>query len=771
MSQTEIANSFITKDLNQDQLQAVSAQPSNLLVLAGAGSGKTRVLIHRIAWLIHNYHVSPHAILAVTFTNKAAKEMQQRMEKLVSMSVHNLWIGTFHGLAHRLLRLHWQLAGLPQTFQICDSDDQLRIIKRIHKDLNLDDSFFSPKQSQYYINNQKDNGLRHKDLPVTKDYTEKYLQEVYKIYQQQTNQLGLVDFAEILLKAKELFEANPELRQHYQNRFKHILVDEFQDTNSLQYQWLKLIHADNHYFMVGDDDQSIYGWRGAKVENIKKFCNDYPGAQVIRLEQNYRSTANILNAANNLISHNKNRLGKNLWTAGDTGEKITVYHAFNDIDESRYVVEEIKSHHRSGIDLSDMAILYRANHQSRQFEESLLQANLPYVIYGGQRFFERAEIKDALAYLRLVANPFDDAAFDRIINWPTRGIGKQSLSIIREYAQENNITLWHALDGVLGKELLKNKAKTNVSNFIDLINNCSELSKKYSLAKLMDYIINSSGLRDYYYKEDKSKDKSRVENLDELVSACSVFEEEFNSNSASDQDMTTLQAFLAHAVLESGETQAKGYEDSISLMTMHTAKGLEFKIVFIVGLEEGLFPHEMCMHDPAQLSEERRLCYVGITRAMQKLYLSFCEKRRFRGEDKYNLPSRFLQEIPPELMMSEQATTKIEPSYYHSNKFGDYNREGIVHRYNHSQTYSKSNSKSDSKFSSRNKTKLSNISLVDDQDSIYKLGQGVRHHMFGSGVVLNTQNAGDKTRVQVKFAQPHGVKWLVAEIAKLEIVK
>lgn len=745
--------SHITDNLNDDQKYAVTSEPSNLLVLAGAGSGKTRVLIHRIAWLMQTDHISPHAILAVTFTNKAAKEMQQRMERLVGMSVRSLWIGTFHGLAHRLLRLHWQLAGLPQTFQICDSDDQLRIIKRIHKDMNLDDTHFSPKQSQYYINNQKDSGLRYKDLQATRDYTEKYLQEVYKIYEQQTNQLGLVDFAEILLRSKELFVNNPELLQHYRNRFKHILVDEFQDTNTLQYEWLKLLHAKNHFFMVGDDDQSIYGWRGAKVENIKKFCNDYPNTNIIRLEQNYRSTSNILDAANSLISNNENRLGKNLWTSGDKGEPITVYHAFNDIDEARYVVQQVKNHNRQGIELSDMAVLYRANHQSRQFEECLLQANVPYKIFGGQRFFERAEIKDALAYLRLVANPFDDAAFDRIINWPTRGIGKQSLSILRDYARENNLTLWHAIDGAISRELLKNKAKTSVLAFKELINDCSRFSQTNSLAELMDHVIYASGLRDHYFKEDKSKDKSRVENLDELVNACSVFEEEYRK-SDHEADITCLQAFLSHAVLESGETQAKAYEDSLNLMTMHTAKGLEFKVVFIVGLEEGLFPHEMCMGDPAQLCEERRLCYVGITRAMQKLYLSFCEVRRFRGEDKYNLPSRFLQELPHELLKPEQVTTRVESNVYSG-----------------SDSYkSKSSYGSSFKLKSKPKTKNSNFKLVEDSDSMYKLGQQVKHPMFGLGTVLNSEESGDRTRVQVRFSQPHGIKWLVAKLAKLELV-
>lgn len=771
----------ITQGLNQEQHQAVTAEPSHLLVLAGAGSGKTRVLVHRIAWLIHQQQVSPHGILAVTFTNKAAKEMQSRVESLIGMSARSLWIGTFHGLAHRLLRLHWQQAGLPQTFQICDSDDQLRIIKRIQKEMNLEDNYFPPKKTQYFINNQKEKGLRFKDLGPSKDYTDKYLQEIYRVYEQQTSQLGLVDFAEILLRAKELFVNNPDILQHYQNRFKHILVDEFQDTNDLQYQWLKLLHTSNYYFMVGDDDQSIYSWRGAKVEHIRKFCKDYKDTQIIRLEQNYRSTENILGAANSLITNNNDRMGKNLWTAGNKGELITLYHAFNDIDEANYVVEQVKNHHRQGVDLSQMAVLYRANHQSRQFEESLLKSNIPYRIYGGQRFFERAEIKDALAYLRLMANPFDDAALDRIINWPTRGIGKQSLNIIREYARDNNLSLWHSLDGVISKELLKNKARTSVQSFIDLIKDGNEKSKSYSLAKLVDHVIEESGLRDHYYKEDKSKDKSRVENLDELVSACSAFEQELVNLDVGQVDTeqqvnNPLQAFLSHAVLEAGDMQAKEYEDSLNLMTMHSAKGLEFKVVFIVGLEEGLFPHDMCLHDEVQLAEERRLCYVGITRAMEKLYLSFCEVRRLRGEEKYNLPSRFLREIPEEYLTAEQATTKVSRTNSYSNSYNSnyntgYNSRDNYKNNNYSNKYNNADyadySDESSTYRKRNAAKLAKLNQAD---SDYVLGQNVKHQMFGVGVVMNAEGSGDKARVQVRFSKPHGTKWLVAKIAKLEVI-
>lgn len=790
----------ITKDLNQEQKQAVTAEPAHLLVLAGAGSGKTRVLVHRIAWLIHEQQISPHAVLAVTFTNKAAKEMQQRIESLIGMSSRSLWIGTFHGLAHRLLRLHWQQAGLPQTFQVCDSDDQLRIIKRIQKDYpapgnnqkfinqddNKDDKENLPKKAQYYINNQKEKGLRFKNLSAVNDVKEKYLQEIYRVYERQTTQLGLVDFAEILLRAKELFVNNPNILQHYQNRFKHILVDEFQDTNDLQYQWLKLLHADNYYFMVGDDDQSIYSWRGARVEHIRKFCKDYKDAQVIRLEQNYRSTENILSAANSLINNNTDRLGKNLWTAGDKGEPITLYHAFNDIDEANYVVEQVKNHHRQGVNLSNMAVLYRANHQSRQFEESLLKSNIPYRIYGGQRFFERAEIKDALAYLRLMANPFDDAALDRIINWPTRGIGKQSLTTIREYASEYNLALWHALDAVVSKALLKNKARTDVQQFIELIQDGHQKSKSLSLAKFVDYVIEKSGLREHYYKEDKSKDKSRVENLDELVSACSVFEQELHGLGAEQgysESQNPLQAFLSHAVLESADMQTEEYQDSLNLMTMHSAKGLEFKIVFIVGMEEGLFPHSMCLNKDEQLAEERRLCYVGITRTMEKLYLSFCEVRRLRGEEKYNLPSRFLQEIPQEYLTAEQTTTQISrASSVNSYTYGyerDYNNSKSKYKQSsnsyfkdsysndYSNKYNNSGSVSSSNYRRQNSA---NLARLNQADSDYKLGQNVKHPMFGTGVVMNAEGSGDKARVQVKFTKPHGTKWLVAKIAKLEVI-
>ncbi|MBP9722984.1 MAG: DNA helicase II [Gammaproteobacteria bacterium] len=737
--------SYITDGLNPAQHQAVTAAPSNLLILAGAGSGKTRVLVHRIAWLIRTEHVSPHAILAVTFTNKAAKEMQQRIEKLLVIPIRNLWIGTFHGLAHRLLRMHWQLAGLPQSFQVIDSDDQLRMIKKIQKDLHIDDKDFSPKQTQYFINNKKDEGLRYKDLDKPTDRRQKYLQEIYKDYENQSQQLGLVDFAEIILRAKELFINNPELKFHYQQRFQHVLVDEFQDTNTLQYQWLKLFYHQNYFTMVGDDDQSIYGWRGARVENITNFSADYQNSKIIRLEQNYRSTATILNAANSLISNNSNRMGKNLWTSGPSGEPITVYQAFNDIDEAKYIIEQVKSHHNAGIALGEMAILYRANHQSRQFEEYLLRSAIPYKIYGGQRFFERAEIKDAMAYLRLTNNSFDNASFDRIINWPTRGIGKQSLDTISNYAKENNLTLWHASEQLVERDLLKNKARASVADFLKLIKNFRSLIDNFSLAQLVKLLITESGLRDYYFKEEKGNVKTRVENLDELITACSNFEQEFVRT---ELEQTPLQAFLSHAVLEAGEEHSKDNKNplnSLNLMTIHTAKGLEFKIVYIVGLEEGLFPHEMCISDSKQLAEERRLCYVGITRAMSKLYLSFCEVRRIRGEDRYNLPSRFLKELPQDLLKQEKVSTYI-----------GYNID--------------CNTASPKSYQSRTQPQSRSQSGVQSIDSEYNLGQTVRHGIFGTGVIISADGYGDKARVQVKFAQPHGIKWLIAKIAKLEIV-
>lgn len=758
---TDYSIAYITENLNQEQHEAVTAPATNLLILAGAGSGKTRVLVHRIAWLIRTQQVSPHAILAVTFTNKAAKEMQHRVEQLLGVSTRSLWIGTFHGLAHRLLRIHWQLANLPQTFQILDSDDQLRIIKRITKDLNIDDNQFPAKQTQYYINNKKDDGLRYSDVLLARDRNEKYLQEIYRIYEQQCQQLGLVDFSEILLRAKELFTNNPELVEHYRSRFKHVLVDEFQDTNSLQYQWLKLMYnQNNNYFtMVGDDDQSIYSWRGAKVENIQKFMDDYPDNKVIRLQQNYRSTANILNTANQLISKNSNRLGKNLWTAGSNGDLVGVYQAFNDIDEAHYVISQVKNQHRTGINFSDMAVLYRANHQSRQFEETLIKAQIPYKIYGGQRFFERAEIKDALAYLRLVANPLDDTAFDRIINWPVRGIGKQSLLLIREYATANNLSLWQSLEGALQEKILKNKAASSLSEFMNLIKSLSTLSQTESLSSLVKMVINNSGLRDYYFKEEKSKDKTRVENLDELINASVNFEQEFIAQlgSLENTEFSVLHSFLAHAVLESGDTQAKEHEDSLNLMTIHAAKGLEFKVVFMVGLEEKLFPHEMCLQDPKQLSEERRLCYVGITRAMVKLYLTFAEVRRLRGEDHYNIPSRFIKEMPAELLQYERATTRIDDGFTKQHSY----------RSNTNNYYKNTSIKT-----AINKTTFNNHGLkhVEATDLGYNLGHLVKHSTFGIGTVLNIEGSGDKARVQVKFGNPYGVKWLIAKIAKLETV-
>lgn len=760
----------INNQLNSEQLKAVTSEPKNLLILAGAGSGKTRVLVHRIVWLIQAQQVSPHSILAVTFTNKAAKEMQQRIEKLLHVSARSLWIGTFHGLAHRLLRLHWKLANLPQNFQILDSDDQLRIIKRIHKDLNIENNRLTPKQSQYYINKQKDEGIRFNNLPKTREYIEKYNQEIYRLYENHCNQLGLVDFAEILLRSKELFINHPELNQHYQNRFKHILVDEFQDTNNLQYNWLKLFYKKDHnYFtMVGDDDQSIYGWRGANVDNIKKFAKDYTSPEVIRLEQNYRSTANILKAANSLISNNFDRMGKNLWTDGVHGEKISIYHAFNDIDEAVFVVNKIKQFNQEdNISLKDMAILYRANHQSRQFEEQLLKSNIAYKIYGGQRFYERMEIKDALAYLRLVANPLDDAAFDRIINWPARGIGKQTLLNIREYAQSTGLSLWHASKDLLDKNEFKSKAKTSITDFIKLISDFNSYATKIgsigchnNLSALVENLIEHSGLRDFYYKDDKSKNKTRVENLDELISAVNVFEQDFNNNSdlsatnqESAQNLSVLQVFLDHVVLESGEVQAKDHQDSLNLMTVHTAKGLEFKLVFVVGLEEGLFPHEMCLSSEDELAEERRLCYVAITRAMNKLFLSFCEKRRMRGEEYYNLPSRFLQELPKELLEEHKADLKIS-----------YNNTNISTRTNNYENNYKNSYKTSGTYN------LNKSNIKTSQSDLYPIGSLVKHSIFGQGVVLHTEGDGEQMRVQVKFERPHGTKMLVAKIAKLELV-
>ena len=715
--------SYLLESLNDKQREAVAAPRSNMLVLAGAGSGKTRVLVHRIAWLLAVENASPFSVMSVTFTNKAAAEMRHRIEELVGTSEGGMWIGTFHGLAHRLLRAHHLDAGLPQDFQILDSEDQIRLIRRLIKAMNLDEKQWPAKQGCWYINGKKDEGLRPQHVESYGNPVEATWLRIYQAYQEACDRAGLVDFAELLLRAHELWLNKPAILQHYRDRFTNILVDEFQDTNSIQYAWVRMLAGDTGKVMiVGDDDQSIYGWRGAQVENIQRFLKDFPGATTIRLEQNYRSTNNILKAANALISHNSDRLGKNLWTDGEDGEPISLYCAFNDLDEARYVVGRIKQWHENGGALADCAILYRSNAQSRLQEEALLQAALSYRIYGGQRFFERQEIKDALAYLRLISNRHDDAAFERVVNTPTRGIGDRTLDVVRQTARERELTLWESCGVLLEEKALAGRAASALGRFLELINLLAQETDGLPLHVQTDRVIRDSGLRAYYEQEKGEKAQARIENLEELVTATNQF-----SYQDADEGLTPLQAFLSHAALESGEGQADRYQDAVQLMTLHSAKGLEFPQVFIVGVEEGMFPGMMSMEESGRLEEERRLAYVGVTRAMQKLTLTYAETRRLYGKEVYHRPSRFIGELPPECVEEVRLRATVSRPVNHQ-------RLGTP---------------------------------ITANDSGYTLGQRVRHPKFGEGTIINMEGNGEHTRLQIAF-QGEGIKWLVASYAKLE---
>lgn len=706
--------------LNEMQRQAVSAPACHILVLAGAGSGKTRVLAHRIVWLIKSFHVSPYSILAVTFTNKAAYEMRERIQNLCEYPVGGMWIGTFHGLSHRLLRQHWREAHLPESFQILDSDDQLRLIRRIHKNLRLDEDKWPPKQSQWYINNNKDEGRRAGQV-IVNDYFAEVLQRIYLTYENLCQQSGLVDFGELLLRSLELLQQNDELRQFYQTRFKHILVDEFQDTNAIQYQWLRLFTGKESYLMaVGDDDQSIYSWRGAKIENIHRFSRDFVDCQIIRLEQNYRSSATILQAANAVIDHNRNRMGKNLWTEGRKGEPITLYAAFNEYDEAHYVVAAIRNGIAEGFMHKDFAILYRSNAQSRIFEEQLIQEQIPYHIYGGLKFFERAEIKDALAYLRLLTNRFDDAAFERIINTPSRGIGNTTLIKLREVARDQQQSLWQTALHVIQERQLATRAHHALQQFINLIDTMTVAVANQSLEEQTHHVLYHSGLMDFYKRDKSEKSISRIENLEELIAATAQFDTVFN-----DEEISSLNAFLAHVALESGDEQAPKNTNCVHLMTLHAAKGLEFPVVFIAGMEEDLFPHKMSAQDSHGLEEERRLCYVGMTRAMQKLYLCYAEVRRVHGMEKFHRPSRFIAEIPDKLIQAIRPKAKVREPFFPSPSM-----------------------------------------TISTSAMGFQLGQRVFHQKFGHGIIINFEGKDEHTRIQVKFDE-HGEKWLVANFANL----
>jgi DNA helicase-2/ATP-dependent DNA helicase PcrA len=709
----------ILEPLNDAQRDAVASEDQNLLVLAGAGSGKTRVLVHRIAWLIQAQGLSPWAILAVTFTNKAAREMRLRLESMLEIGTHGMWVGTFHGLAHRLLKSHWQEAGLVQNFQILDSDDQLRLVKRICRELDLDESRWPPRQAQWYINGQKDEGLRaaHIEARPT-DLHALTMLRIYQAYEQACDRGGLVDFAELLLRAHELWLKNPELLRHYQGRFRHILVDEFQDTNTIQYAWLRVLAGDQIPMVaVGDDDQSIYGWRGAKIENIQRFSEDFAPVRTVRLEQNYRSTGTILEAANAVISQNFKRLGKELWTAGEQGEPITLYAGFNEQDEARFIVEQVEEWVSGGNDRSSSAILYRSNAQSRVLEEALIRHGMPYRIYGGQRFYERLEIKNALAYMRLLVSRGDDAAVERVLNLPPRGIGNKTVDALRELARERDIPLWHALAAMGEEKLLPARALTALQGFCVLIDEMDSDTVELNLQELTEHVIECSGLLDYHAKEKGERGQARVENLQELVTAARQFDPD-------DKELSPLQEFLDKAALDAGDAQAEEHEDSVQLMTLHSAKGLEFPLVFLAGMEENLFPHRMSLEEPGRLEEERRLCYVGITRAMERLVICYAETRRLYGNENFNAPSRFIREIPAQLMQEVRLhTTIVRPASI------------AMH--------------------------------TEVPDTGISLGQRVYHQVFGEGVVLNFEGRGSNARVEVNF-DDEGSKWLVVQYANLQ---
>ncbi|GHY52584.1 DNA helicase II [Vibrio cholerae] len=719
--------SLLLDGLNDKQREAVAAPLENLLILAGAGSGKTRVLVHRIAWLMSVEEASPFSVMAVTFTNKAAAEMRGRIEELMHGTASGMWCGTFHGICHRILRAHYLDAKLLEDFQIIDSDDQQRLLKRLIKAHNLDDKQWPARQVAWWINNQKDEGLRPAHINAFDPVTQTYL-KLYTAYQEACDRAGLVDFAEILLRTLELLRGNQHIREHYQARFKHILVDEFQDTNAIQYAWLRMMAgAQSNVMIVGDDDQSIYGWRGARVENIEKFTREFPSVNTIRLEQNYRSTKTILEASNTLIANNSERMGKQLWTEGLVGEPISVYSAYNELDEARFVVSKIKGWQEQGGTLTDCAILYRNNAQSRVLEEALLQASLAYRIYGGMRFFERQEIKDALSYLRLINNRNDDTAFERVINTPPRGLGDKTLETIRFAARDRGCTLWDASVGLLNDQVLTGRAASALSRFVELINALEEEGIDMPLHVLTDHAVKTSGLLEMYQQEKGEKSKARIENLEELVTATRQFEKPEEA-----QDMTMLTAFLTHAALEAGDGQADEHDDAVQLMTLHSAKGLEFPLVFMVGVEEGMFPSQMSAEEAGRLEEERRLCYVGMTRAMQKLYITYAEMRRLYGQDKYHKPSRFIRELPEGCL--DEVRMKAQVSRPTST--GRFSQTVVKESFN---------------------------------ETGFNLGSRVRHPKFGEGTIINFEGSGPQSRVQVAF-NGEGIKWLVTAYARLEKV-
>ncbi len=719
--------SHILNDLNDAQREAVTAAPEHMLVLAGAGSGKTRVLVHRIAWLNQAEGISPYNFFAVTFTNKAAAEMRHRVEQLQGIPVSGMWVGTFHGLAHRLLRNHWQEAKLPQSFQILDSDDQYRVIRRVLKSLELDEAKWPPKQAQAFINARKDEGKRPSHIDASRNPLYEQMIRIYAAYQAACERAGVIDFAELLLRTLELIRDNESLQTHYQKRFQHILVDEFQDTNTIQYALIQLLAGKNNkVFIVGDDDQAIYGWRGAKVENIQRFQKDFPSVEVIRLEQNYRSTTTILSAANALIDNNADRMGKKLWSSGEDGEQVIFYNAYDERDETHFVLEKIKQFVDMGNARSDIAILYRSNAQSRVFEERFVNEAIPYRVYGGMRFFERAEIKNALAYLRLMNNPNDDAAFERVVNTPTRGIGERSVEKVRDVAKQFDSPMWLAARQIIESKGLPTRAANALLAFTDLIETMQADTDEMPLHEQVAHVVNNVGLIEHYEKEKGEKAQARVENIEELVTAARGFDYD---QSELEMPMDELTAFLTHAALEAGEGQAAEWDDCVQMMTMHSSKGLEFPLVFIVGMEEGLFPSQRSLEEEGKLEEERRLCYVGITRAREQLVLSCAEHRRLYGQDLYPSPSRFISEIPDNLI------NEVRGKHASNFKVSAPQYKGSSH------------------------------ATADAVNGIY-VGQLVSHKKFGEGMVTNLEGSGSHARVQVNFKH-EGSKWLVMAYANL----
>ena len=737
--------------LNEPQRQAVCLPAEHGLILAGAGSGKTRVLTTRIAWLMQTGQVSPQGILAVTFTNKAAREMLTRLSAMVPINVRSLWVGTFHGLCHRLLRTHWRAARLPETFQILDTGDQQAALKRLIKAMGVDEERFPARDMMHYINALKEQGIRAGQAEAHDAHTRRKV-EIYAEYEAQCQREGAVDFAELLLRAYELLQQDEGLRTHYQLRFRHILVDEFQDTNPLQYAWLRLLCGPQTcIFAVGDDDQSIYAFRGADVANMRAFERDYAKGNVIRLEQNYRSHGNILSAANALITNNADRLGKNLWTDAGDGELIRVFQGVSDLDEARYIVEEIGELSREGMPRHQMALLYRSNAQSRVLEHALFQAGIAYRVYGGLRFFERQEVKHALAYLRLIANPEDDTAFLRVVNFPTRGIGARSLEALQVEARQLNCSMYNAAASLTGK------AGTAVGQFIRLMEGLRAETAGLTLPEVIDHLLDRSGLRQHYQAEREGQD--RLENLEELVNAAATFAEDpeasRNIDAETGEATSLLADFLAHAALEAGEHQAGDSDDAVQLMTVHSAKGLEFSAVFIVGLEQGLFPHENAMMARDGLEEERRLMYVAITRARQRLYLCHAQTRMLHGQTRYCLPSSFLDELPDALLQRLNAVPAWATGMGANSGGGNGSwRNGAW-------------SKAPEVDMGTRVTARAAAGSTRDSAGGFHVGQSVVHAKFGAGVILAAEGRGDEARVQVRFGQA-GTKWLALAFAKLE---